>query len=87
MGICVSGAGLGGLIFSLSVNKVIQETGNQRWALRMVGFVTLFSALLSALIMKPRNFTQPPLKESLSKTFIIESVKAIFDVRVFKIVV
>ena len=84
MGICVSGAGLGGLIFSLSVNKVIQETGNQRWALRMVGFVTLFSALLSALIMKPRNFTQPPLKESLSKTFIIESVKAIFDVRVFK---
>ena len=84
MGICVSGAGLGGLIFSLSVNKVIQDTGDQRWALRMVGFVTLFSTLLSALIMRPRNYKQPPLKESLSKTFIIESIKAIFDVHVFK---
>ena len=85
MGFCVSGAGLGGLIFSLSVNKVIQQTGDQKWALRMVGLVCLFAVLFSALIMKPRNYKQPPLKSTMSKEFIIENFKAIFDPNIFKI--
>ncbi|RCK64810.1 putative transporter ESBP6 [Candida viswanathii] len=85
MGICVAGAGLGGLIFSLSVNKVIQDTGDQKWALRMVGIVCLFAALVSAVIMKPRNVKQPPLKSTMTKQFVIESFKAIFDPKVFRI--
>ncbi|EMG46492.1 hypothetical protein G210_3260 [Candida maltosa Xu316] len=85
MGICVSGTGSGGLMFSLTVNKVIQQTGDQRWALRMVGFVCLFVVVMSAIIMKPMNYKPPPFKERISKTFIVENFKVIFDLTVFKI--
>ncbi|CAI5759942.1 unnamed protein product [Candida verbasci] len=82
-GICISGAGLGGLIFSLAINKVIEEdTHNQ--AMRMVGYVTLFCVLIVILVMNPRNYNPPPLKERLSRTFIMESCKAIFDTSVLK---
>ncbi|KAI5950684.1 hypothetical protein KGF57_004232 [Candida theae] len=86
MGICVSGAGLGGLIFSLSVNKVIQDTGDQRWALRMVGFVTLFAVAVVILVMRPRRSLHPPppMRQRLSRTFIKDSFKVIFDLRVVK---
>lgn len=85
MGFCVSGAGLGGLIFSLSVNKVIEDTGDQKWALRMVGIVCFFSVLFSALIMKPRNYKKLPLKSTMTKKFIVENFKAIFDPKIVKI--
>ncbi|KAI5967155.1 hypothetical protein CANMA_003212 [Candida margitis] len=89
MGICVAGAGLGGLIFSLSVNKVIQDTGDQRWALRMVGFVTLFAVVVVIVLMRPRRTSlvaqqTPPIKERLTRTYIKESFKVIFDIRVVK---
>ncbi|KAG5417841.1 hypothetical protein I9W82_005477 [Candida metapsilosis] len=86
MGICVSGAGLGGLIFSLSVNKVIQDTGDQRWALRMVGFVTLFAVAVTIVLMRPRRsvHSPPPMKQRLTRVYIKETCKIIFDVRVVK---
>lgn len=55
MGICVSGAGLGGLVFSLSLNKLISQTGDQRWPLRMVGFVTLATTAFTICFLRPRN--------------------------------
>ncbi|KAI5958736.1 uncharacterized protein KGF55_005735 [Candida pseudojiufengensis] len=85
MGLCVSGAGLGGLIFSLSVNKVIQDTGDQRWALRMVGFVTLFASSVCALMMRPRNSKNiAPIKERLTSVYMKDTVGVIFDIKVFK---
>ena len=86
LGICVAGAGLGGLIFSLSVNKVIQDTGDQRWALRMVGFVTLFAVVVVIVLMRPRRSLQPqpPMKQRLTRTYIKESFKVIFDFRVVR---
>ncbi|RCK64813.1 putative transporter ESBP6 [Candida viswanathii] len=79
MGLTMSGTGLGGLVFSLSINKVIQDTGDQRWALRMVGLVGLFLVLTSALVMRPRNYKQPPLKTTLSRPFLAANAKVIFD--------
>lgn len=84
MGIAVSGAGLGGLIFSLSINRVIEQTGDQRWALRMVGLVTLAATLITLIVMKPRVPNQVPLKQGLSLQFIKENTKVIFDATVFK---
>ncbi|EGW32154.1 monocarboxylate transporter [Spathaspora passalidarum NRRL Y-27907] len=84
MGIVVSGAGLGGLVFCLSINQVIEQTGDQRWALRMVGFVTLFASLIVVIILKPRNQKRTPLKEGLSPEFIKRNFKLVFDVSVFK---
>ncbi|KAG5417842.1 hypothetical protein I9W82_005478 [Candida metapsilosis] len=87
MGICVAGTGLGGLIFSLSVNKTIQDTGNQRWALRMVGFVTLFVVAVIVILMRPRKTypPQPSLKQRLTRTYITETVKVIFDFKVARL--
>lgn len=55
MGICVSGAGLGGLIYTLALNKVIDETDNDRWALRMMGFISLAVSLFAVGFLRPRN--------------------------------
>lgn len=84
MGICVSGSGLGGLVFSLSVNKVIEMTGDQRWALRMCCFITLVVALSATLIMKPRNEKPIQFSKTLSSKFIKENFSLIFDIKVFK---
>lgn len=67
MGIAVSGAGLGGIVFALSTSKLIQETGDQRWALRMTGIVTLTLALIATILNKPRNYNPMPYSTTLKK--------------------
>lgn len=84
MGIAVSGAGLGGIVFALSTSKLIQETGDQRWALRMTGFVTLTLALIATILNKPRNYNPMPYSITLKKKFIIDNFKLIFDIKIFK---
>lgn len=84
MGICVAGSGLGGLVFSLSLNAVIEKSGNQKWGLRMVGIVTLVTALIPAVIMKPRIDTKSPIKQTLKFKFISDNFKVIFNFKVFK---
>lgn len=84
MGIAVSGAGLGGIVFALSTSKLIQETGDQRWALRMTGFVTLTLALIATILNKPRNYNPMPYSTTLKKKFIIDNFKLVFDIKIFK---
>lgn len=84
MGIAVSGAGLGGITFSLSVNKLIQQTGDQRWALRMSGIVTLVLALLATSLNKPRNYKPLPYSTTLKPKFIKDNFKLVFDIGIFK---
>lgn len=84
MGIAVSGGGLGGIVFSLSVNKLIQQTGDQRWALRMSGIVTLLLALIATTLNKPRNYKPLPLSITLSTKFINDNCKIILDFSIFK---
>ncbi|CAH2353415.1 uncharacterized transporter Esbp6p [[Candida] railenensis] len=84
MGIAVSGAGLGGVFFSLVIRKLISVTGDQRWALRMCAFVTGFVAIIACSIMKPRNHKPLPLKVTLTREFIFSNAKTIFSVSVFR---
>ncbi|ODV79150.1 monocarboxylate transporter [Suhomyces tanzawaensis NRRL Y-17324] len=84
IGITVSGAGLGGVVIALSVHKVVDDTGNQKWALRMVGFMCLFTSMVVWLVMKPRNSKPVPLSVSLKKDFLVESAKLIFDIKIFR---
>jgi hypothetical protein len=81
MGICVSGNGLGGLVFSLSLNSVIKKTGNQRWSLRVVGLVALVTALIPAVIMKPRIKSKLLFEQTMTKDFIKQSFKLIFNLK------
>lgn len=53
MGIAISGAGLGGVVFSLAIGKLIDTTGDQRWALRMLCIVCLVCALIGLAVLSP----------------------------------
>lgn len=83
MGLAVAGSGLGGVVFSLSLNKVIQETGNQKWGLRMIGIVTFTVSSIATIFMRPRNDStnqRPPF----TKKNVMIHLKAIFDFSEFK---
>lgn len=79
MGITVAGAGVGGVFFSLVLNKIIEVSGDQRWALRTCGIVTSFTSVVAILLMKPRSGKYPPLSDTCSKTYIVDNLKVIFD--------
>lgn len=83
MGIAVAGAGLGGVVFSLALNKIIQQTGDQKWALRTTGFITFASSLFGTAFLRVRNPKKSKFKERFNKEFIIKNCKIIFDVKVF----
>lgn len=82
-GIAVGGAGVGGVLFSLSINKVIKDAGNQRWALRMCCFVTLAIAIVAILMIRPRD-DHMPIKDRLNFTYIKDAAKVIFNFKLFK---
>lgn len=84
MGIAVSGAGVGGVFFSLTIQKLIEVTGDQKWALRMCGLVTGVVTLCCCSIMKPRNYKPLPLKVTLTREFIGSNARAIFSISPFK---
>lgn len=83
MGIAVAGAGLGGVVFSLALNKIIQQTGDQKWALRTVGFICLATSLFGSLFMRVRCPKKSKFRERWNKDFFINSFKIIFDFKVF----
>lgn len=84
MGIAVSGAGLGGLVFSFVINLIIEATGNQKWALRAVGLINLGISVFATLFMRVRNKQPTNFKETLRKEYFVSAFRVVFDVRVFK---
>lgn len=54
-GIFCAGTGLGGLVYSLSINAMIQRTGDQRWSLRMVAIITTVCMGVAIFFIKRRN--------------------------------
>lgn len=80
-GILVSGAGVGGVIFALSINKVFQMTGSQHWGLRLAALMALISAL-PCFFLKPRTEKPVPVRQRLLKLFIVDNAKVIFDLGV-----
>lgn len=85
MGIAALGIGLGGLVYSFCIHAVIETYGSYRWALRMVGLSSMVACLIAAIFIKPRVKTQLPLKQTLTKKFISENYKIIFNYKIFKL--
>lgn len=85
MGIAVGGLGLGGVVFSLSLNKIIAQTGNQKWALRATGFITLAGSLVGLCFIRFRNHRRLEFDyaRTLKRAYIAENVRIVFDPRVF----
>lgn len=84
MGITVSGGGFGGLIFSLSVNKMLGDLNDQKWALRMICFVTFFAGLVVFIVVEPYKPLSRKLHNSNKKEEFRKCLASIFDKDVFK---
>ncbi|OWB60057.1 hypothetical protein B5S29_g924 [[Candida] boidinii] len=80
-GIAVSGAGVGGVVFALSAQKMMNDTGSFQWPMRMIGLVTFFINATVCLFCKSRIPTQK------AKTFqdVINKMPVIMNWRVLKI--
>lgn len=53
-GIVVCATGIGGVVFSLSSQALIEKTGSFRWSLRMIGIVCGFLEILITILTKTR---------------------------------
>lgn len=54
-GLQFAGTGLGGCVFSLVSQAMIERTGNQRWALRTIAFIALFLNVIATALVKLRK--------------------------------
>lgn len=82
MGISLIGTGAGGVTYSLSVNALIQRTGDQKWALRTLAITCTVTCIVAILLIKQRVPLKPTglkSKEAISQLF-----KILFSPRVFK---
>lgn len=83
MGIVIAGSGCGGLVFSLSIEKVIADTGDQKWALRMVCFVTLFCTAIGVMVLRPYKQPRKPFSETLTRDYCITTIRQTCDLSMF----
>lgn len=80
-GLCFGGTGLGGVIYSVSVNAMIKRTGDQRWALRMMAISTLFAFVMSIIFIKQRI---PFERQKFTFKNFINNTRLMFSARVLK---
>ncbi|CCE64651.1 hypothetical protein TPHA_0I01450 [Tetrapisispora phaffii CBS 4417] len=59
MGLSLSATGVGGVVYGLSVNKLIQDDHETKWALRMLCIVTTITLLLAITFIKQAFPTKP----------------------------
>ncbi|SCU79184.1 LANO_0A05358g1_1 [Lachancea nothofagi CBS 11611] len=59
LGISLIGTGAGGVTYSLAVGQLIQETKDQRWALRMLGIACTLTCLVAIAVIRQRVKLEP----------------------------
>lgn len=82
MGLSLLGTGLGGVVYGLAANKMIQTHGNTRLALRVLAVTCSVSVLVSTALVKERR----PKKSVGLKSWrlIREQFKAMFTINLIK---
>ncbi|ODQ83248.1 hypothetical protein BABINDRAFT_159682 [Babjeviella inositovora NRRL Y-12698] len=61
-GITVSGSGLGGIVFSLSCNSLMQKTGSHQWPYIMVAITTCTMCSICIILIQEHPKTSPKYK-------------------------
>ncbi|CAM9016988.1 unnamed protein product [Wickerhamomyces anomalus] len=82
-GISHFGNGLGGVVFTLAINKLIIETGDQKWALRVLAIVSFVICTVAMLLVKIRIPQNSSFKEPNNNTT-MKIFRNIFDYKVWK---
>lgn len=80
-GIVMSGTGIGGVFYSLTINAVIEKTGNQRWALRMIAITTTVIMATAITFIQRRN---PPPKQKVTYENFKNNCKSMFALEILK---
>ncbi|CAL9733301.1 hypothetical protein MOSE0_A02718 [Monosporozyma servazzii] len=81
-GIIYSGTGLGGLVYGLSCNKMLQDNGNSAMCYRMLAIACTCSCLISICLIKERIPTKPIGFKS--KTAILQEFNKFFNMNIIK---
>lgn len=69
-GITHSGIGMGGVVFSLAVNKLLSETGDQKWPLRMLCIVSFVVCTCCMLFVRERTSrVKTPIRVVWTRSF------------------
>lgn len=63
-GIATAGAGLGGVVFSLAAQALINKEGDYRWAMRMIAIVSVTLEVLLVIFIKERTTVKHKAKIS-----------------------
>ncbi|ODV86784.1 hypothetical protein CANARDRAFT_195736 [[Candida] arabinofermentans NRRL YB-2248] len=79
-GICIAGAGAGGMVFTLAGQKMIERTGNTSWPIRMIGIIVFtinfsVSFVIRERIPKVRERTWESVKKQCAIIFNFEVLK------------
>ncbi|CEP60801.1 MCT family MFS transporter LALA0_S01e19284g [Lachancea lanzarotensis] len=80
LGFSLTGTGAGGVTYSMTVSKLIQETGDQRWPLRVMAIACTLTSIVATLLLRQKNPIQPCGYKSW--TAIKEQFHIIFSMRV-----
>ncbi|KAH3901387.1 related to Esbp6p [Saccharomycodes ludwigii] len=81
LGVSLIGTGAGGVTYSLSVNKLISDTGNQKWALIMLTISSTVGILIAIIFIKQHNPVKPM---GLTKENIVKQFKIGFSLKIIK---
>ncbi|GME85161.1 unnamed protein product [Ambrosiozyma monospora] len=81
MGIVCCASGAAGVVFSLSSQKLIDDTGSYQWSLRMLAIIGLVLNIIVLILTKPRI----PRKRLMTWVAIKERINILFDFQVLKI--
>ncbi|KAL6948614.1 hypothetical protein ACO0QE_001086 [Hanseniaspora vineae] len=82
LGVSLVGTGLGGFIFSLSCNALIERDQNQKWALIQMAIITTGLSVFAVFFIKQRN--PPPRTPVTGFHDFVALLKTIFDVNIMK---
>lgn len=82
MGMVYLGTGLGGLVYGLASNKMLQDNGNSAMCYRMLAITCTCSCLISICLVKERIPTKP--SGIKSKKAIILEFKKFFDGKIIR---
>lgn len=82
LGISLLGTGAGGVTYGLAANKMIQNTGNTRWALRILGISCSTTVVVATMLIRERK----PIKPIGLKNFkaIRKEFHTMFSVKILK---
>jgi MFS family permease len=83
IGISQAGIGIGGIIFSLSSNALIQRTGDCKWALRSLGIISFVVCTITMFLVRIRRASTDRFAKDADVT-VMDVIRSVMDYKVLR---